>query len=84
MDHPRPAVVHIWGRAGSVSGRVVGHIAARLALIRHGYLMPKIRRRSTLRDRRSAELDPRLADADWLRLRYLEEGSTARAIADEL
>jgi hypothetical protein len=59
-------------------------VAARLALIRHGYMLPKGRRRSTIRDRTAADLDERLADADWLRHRYTVEGATVRAIADEL
>lgn len=59
-------------------------VAARLALVRFGYLMPKGRQRSTMRDRTAADLDPRLSDADWLRRRYLTEGATVRAIADEL
>ena len=59
-------------------------VAARLALVRFGYLMPKGRQRSTMRDRTAADLDARLSDADWLRRRYLAEGATVRAIADEL
>ena len=59
-------------------------VAARLALIRHGYMLPNGRRRSSIRDRTAADLDRRLTDPDWLRRRYAEEGATVAAIAAEL
>lgn len=59
-------------------------VAARLALIRHGYEMPRGRQRSTIRDRTAADLDPRLTDGHWLRQRYTVEGATVAALAAEL
>ena len=64
-------------------------VAARLALVGAGLLRyntepPKRRGGSHIRDRSAGDLDPRLTDADFLRRRYLAEGATVRAIADEL